>query len=329
VSGLPAPEGRIADGRGRFVWLVSRLPPETGLDRWWAEGRQLTVRLASGDHEVFVHVSGDGPWLTLLHGFPTSSYEWARLMPTLTAEHRVLALDFLGFGRSAKPPGHRYSVFEQADLLDAVWQALDITDTSVVAYDYGAIVAQELLARRLSEPQCTSLQRLLLLNAGVYAELYRPLLAQRLSITPGIGRLLTALFNERMFTRTWSKLFSAEHPLEHAVAAEHYRALRHNDPARDVQRRLLVYIHERAEHHERLERALTDTDVPLHFLWGMQDPVSGARIAHALRTRIPAIDLIEYPDAGHCPHIETPARVANDITQRTSGCSDSSKGRTT
>jgi pimeloyl-ACP methyl ester carboxylesterase len=126
--------------------------------------------LASGTHDVFVHVSGKGPWLTLLHGFPASSYEWGPLQHALTANHTVLARDFLGFGRSAKPPRHRYSVFEQADLLEAVWHALGIPQTAVVAYDYGAIVAQEPLAtapRRGNQPADTRNRRRRFPRAGV------------------------------------------------------------------------------------------------------------------------------------------------------------------
>jgi pimeloyl-ACP methyl ester carboxylesterase len=287
------------------------------LDQWWSEGRTLSVELAGGTHEVFIRIRGTGPAVTLLHGFPASSYEWAAISARLEQHHRVLTLDFLGFGRSAKPPGHRYSVFEQADLVAAVWDALDVEQTSVVAYDYGAIVAQEVLARRQAGERGVAMTRLVLLNAGVYAELYRPRLLQRLSLVPVAGAVLAKVFNERLFTRAWSEIFSDEHPLDPAVAHEHYRALRFGDAGGDVQRRLLAYIPERAAHRQRLESAIAQTDVPLHFIWGLADPVSGPQIARALRDRIPDVDLIEYADAGHCPHLEVPDRVADDIEART------------
>jgi pimeloyl-ACP methyl ester carboxylesterase len=292
--------------------------PVGSLDHWWSEGRILSVSLASGTYDIQVRISGAGPWLTLLHGFPASSYEWAAVSCRLEQRHRVLAFDFLGYGRSAKPPGHRYSVFEQADLVATHWDKLEVEETSVVAYDYGAIVGQELLARRQEGQLGVAVARLLLLNAGIYAELYRPRLAQRLSIAPPLtGSLMSALFNERLFTRAWSEVFSDEHPLDPATGHEHYRALRYGDAARDVQRWLLAYIPERAAHRQRFEAALANTDVPLHFLWGLQDPVSGRLIAEALRDRMPNVDLVEYLDAGHCPHLEIPDRVASDIDIRT------------
>ena len=72
-----------------------------------------------------------GPWLTLLHGFPTSSWDWAPVAPALAARYRLLALDFLGFGASAKPRRHRYRIAEQADLVEALWRHHGVTSTAL------------------------------------------------------------------------------------------------------------------------------------------------------------------------------------------------------
>lgn len=280
------------------------------LDSWWAGGEHRSVT----GRRLFVRQAGTGPALLLLHGFPASSYEWAGVEHLLAVHHRVISFDFLGYGASEKPQGHVYSIFEQASLTQALLLDLGIEDVTVVAYDYGAIVTTELLARGDAR-----LRRCVLLNAGLFPEHYRPRLAQRLSLMPIVGALLARVFNEKLLARTWAEVFSTEHPLDPAVAAAHYRALRENDPARDVQRRLLQYMPERAANRDRLEQAILHADVPLHFLWGMQDPVSGAAIAADIRSRIAGADLVEYAGAGHCPHLETPARVAADILLRTTG----------
>ena len=59
----------------------------------------------------------------------------------------MLAPDFLGFGASEKPADHRYSLLEQADLVEARVGAHRRAETILVAHDYGVSVAQELLAR--------------------------------------------------------------------------------------------------------------------------------------------------------------------------------------
>jgi pimeloyl-ACP methyl ester carboxylesterase len=285
----------------------------------------LTVRGVA--RRVFVRRSGmrrgQGTSLVLLHGFPASSFEWAAIEPELARHHEVVSFDFLGYGASDKPPGHRYSVFEQADLAEAIIAGHALADPAVIAYDYGAIVATELLARG------TDMRRCVLLNAGLYVDRYRPRIAQRASLIPVVGAVLARLFTESLFFKTWGEVFSPEHPLDRELAAQHYRALRENDPGRDIQRKLLRYIPERAANTARLEGALASTEVPLSFLWGMRDPVSGAAIAEELRSRMPGADFVGYADAGHCPHIEIPDRVAADILRRTGPTVDGCDGSST
>src|SRR5205807_8250945 len=90
---------------------------------------------------------GRGPAMTLLHGFPSSSHDWAKVAPALAERHALLLCDFLGFGASDKPSEHVYSLLEQADLVEALWAREGIASTRLVAHDYAVSVTQELLAR--------------------------------------------------------------------------------------------------------------------------------------------------------------------------------------
>ncbi len=89
------------------------------------------------------------PALILLHGFPSSSYDFRELMPLL-GDHALLTFDFLGFGLSDKPAGHDYSLFGQADLVEElVRRHLPERSVFLVAHDMGTSVATELMARDL------------------------------------------------------------------------------------------------------------------------------------------------------------------------------------
>ncbi|NXK88157.1 MEST protein, partial [Formicarius rufipectus] len=93
---------------------------------------------------------GSSDLVLLLHGFPTSSYDWNKIWEGLTQRfQRVIALDFLGFGFSDKPRPHRYSISEQALLVEQLLQHLGLRRRrlNLLAHDYGATVAQELLHR--------------------------------------------------------------------------------------------------------------------------------------------------------------------------------------
>lgn len=92
--------------------------------------------------------AGQGEPLLLIHGFPTASWDWHYLWQPLAQRYRVIACDMLGFGDSAKPVNHDYSLLEQADLQQALLAHLNVDQpVHILAHDYGDSVAQELLAR--------------------------------------------------------------------------------------------------------------------------------------------------------------------------------------
>ena len=279
-------------------------------DDWFAEGERVRVDLASGSFEIFCRVAGSGPWLTLLHGFPTSSWDWAKVAPALERRFRVLCLDFLGFGDSDKPRLHGYSILEQADVTEAVWRHFELGESTLAAHDYGATVAQELLARARTAARVSGA---VLLNAAVYVRLARPLLLQRLLAAPIVGAPLALGITERTFARSLASVFAR--PPERDELREHWRVLRRRGGTAPITPRLLRYLAERKAQAERWEGALERSAVPLRFVWGMADPRSGAHIAAEIRRRLPAADLIELDDVGHYPQLEAPDRVAAAIAE--------------
>ncbi|RZI87887.1 MAG: alpha/beta fold hydrolase, partial [Microbacterium sp.] len=86
----------------------------TDPSRWRASGR--TVRIDGRD--LFVHDSGQGDVpVVVIHGFPGSSYDWAGVVGLLPG--RVIAFDLPGYGFSDKSPTASYSLFSQADVVEA------------------------------------------------------------------------------------------------------------------------------------------------------------------------------------------------------------------
>ena len=61
-------------------------------------------------YQIFTVDEGSGDVLLLIHGFPTSSWDWSQMWDPLTKSHRVLALDMIGFGYSDKPRRYKYSI---------------------------------------------------------------------------------------------------------------------------------------------------------------------------------------------------------------------------
>ena len=73
--------------------------------------------------------------------------------------------------------------------------------------------------------------------------------------------------------------------------------------------KLIAYMPDRVTHARRWVDALETTDIPLAFVWGMLDPISGAHIGERIRERIPAAPFAALEDVAHWPPLEAPERV--------------------
>ena len=147
---------------GRYGDLVATF------EEWAALATEVRVdglRLAVQDE-------GSGPVVTFLHGYPSSSLDAVPLFERLAGSARLVTLDLPGFGASAKPPEHQYSIHGAADAVEGVWAYLGITGGLVVAHDYSVSVAQELLARRLDEPnRAAAITGVVWCNGGLWPDL--------------------------------------------------------------------------------------------------------------------------------------------------------------
>lgn len=286
---------------------IDRFP---ALRAWRDAGEFITVR----DHRIYCRRAGTGPRLLLIHGFPTSSVDWAPMWPMLTARFEVLAFDLLGLGFSAKPRGHRYRVHEQADLAEAVAHHHGWRDALVLAHDYGDTVAQELLARSNENPAQAALriQRLCFLNGGLFPETHRARLIQRVLASP-LGPGLVGLMNRRGFGRSLKALFSPTRQPGETTFDEYWALLQHNDGIRAVPS-LLGYMAERQHERARWVGALQTTGTPLRLVCGAVDPVSGLHMAERYRALVPDADVVILDDAGHFPQVEDPERVFAAVT---------------
>jgi pimeloyl-ACP methyl ester carboxylesterase len=277
---------------------------------WFSSGTRTPVRLPDGrTPEVFVRIEGpeDGRWLTMLHGFPTSSYDYKPLVDPLTAAgHRLLLFDFLGFGDSDKPK-EPYSLFDQVAITTALWEQHDIDKSAVVAHDYGVSVAQELLASHGQK-----LTRVAFMNGGLYSELHRPIAVQRALKAPVVGALVARLTNERAFAANMRSIFSDEHPPSDAELHELWLGITNRDGQRN-HHRLIKYIDERRENAARWRAALERTDKPLQFVWGDADPISGEHMLAEVRRTLPRARIESRADIGHYPQLEDPGWVSENL----------------
>jgi pimeloyl-ACP methyl ester carboxylesterase len=275
------------------------------IHKWWQAGERIPLTLGGSKRMIFVRRVGSGDSMTLLHGFPSSSHDWAKVASELSGTRSLLMPDLLGFGASDKPEDHNYSILEQADLVEALWEREGISHTVILAHDYSVTVAQELLARRAEGSLRVDLAALTLLNGGLYPDLHRPQPVQTALADPEQGPQISAAMNEQLWAQALQPTFGPGFDGT-ADAAEMWPAVTRGGV---VLHRLIAYMEERRQRAERWVGALEQTDVPLSFVWGMLDPISGSQIAQRIRERLPAAPLTALEDVGHWPMLEAPERV--------------------
>ncbi len=254
---------------------------------------------------------GEGPLLLLLHGFPSSSYDW-RLLLEQEMPPNVLAFDFLGFGLSAKPREHDYSLFWQADLAEElVRRHGDGRPVFVVAHDMGTSVANELMARGLEGKLGIEIAGIVLFNGSMVLEVASPTPAQK-ALRSRFGPLVARLSSERFFRHQFGSVFSAAHPLSEEEAADQWALICHNG-GRTLGHRLISYMDQREEHAERWHGAIREWPGELGLAWGMQDPVATTAVLAALRELRPEVPVSELPALAHYPQLEDPRSLAQAL----------------
>lgn len=277
-------------------------------NEWKQGGEFIELR----GRRIFVRQAGTGEALVCLHGFPSASWEWHKLWPELTRHHRAIAPDFLGFGWSDKPARHRYSLLDQADLVESLMRHTDVESVHLLAHDFGDTVAQELLARdlgrRREDRPGLRIRSICLLNGGIFPEAIRMLRVQKL-LGARVGPLVAHLMNERRFGRTLDRI-SGPYTRPTRDEIHGYWTLATANGGRRVIPKIAGYQRERTRRRARWANALTGTDaIPKRLVIGDADPVSGLAMLERYRELVPDADTVRLKDIGHSPHFEAPSRV--------------------
>ena len=290
-------------------------PRPEGLQRWHDAGRFLE----HAGRRIFVHESGagsggDGDGVLILHGFPSSSHDWAEVVPRLAGRAHCVAFDLLGYGLSDKPVEGPFGFFAQADLAEAVAAACGLRRCVLVSHDVGQTVAAELMARQEEGTLSFEIRHSVVTNGSTLVDLAR--------LSPGQEALL-ALPDEPLaeplplegFRPALRDTFSREHPPAEADLDCMLASIRENGGDRLLPR-LIRYIEERRANLARWGGALTGFSAPMSVFWGEQDPIAVPAMALHIAEQRPATDVHLWADVGHWPSLEVPERMVEAIAER-------------
>ncbi|MCZ2815967.1 alpha/beta fold hydrolase [Modestobacter sp. VKM Ac-2984] len=283
-----------------------------GLDPAWS--RRLTVADGTGTEHDW-HLLDNGvtdPVGTLLcvHGNPTWSYLWRRLVAAAPPGWRVMAPDHLGMGFSERLPGPRPLAQRVADLGDLT-AALGVTGPVItVGHDWGGVLS---LGWALAHQE--QLRGVVLGNTAVAmpeGDLGPALI--RLAHAPGVRSVATV--GTPLFVRATTALSSPRLPADvrDAFAAPYRTAARRRSVGDFVADIPFSTGHSSRAAQEAIAEGIRSLDVPALLLWGPRDPVFGERYLADLRERLPHAQLHRYEGASHLVPEDAP-QYADAIAQ--------------
>lgn len=263
-------------------------------------------------HKIFFrqHLSKNA-CILLLHGFPTSSWDWCKVWDALANHYRLLAPDFMGLGFSDKPLNYPYSIFDQADMIEHLISEVGSAQFHILAHDYGASVAQELAARfnenkRTGKPYF-NIETICFLNGGLFPAACRPLLLQKI-LCSRFGNIASRLMNQYTFEKSFRKIFGPHTKATSQEITYFWHIINYNSGKKAIPK-VIRYLREREKFSQRWTAALQQTDIPLRLINGSEDPVSGIRMAGKYQELIRQADVVLLQGIGHYPQIEAPANM--------------------
>jgi pimeloyl-ACP methyl ester carboxylesterase len=278
---------------------------------WEARGQRVSV---DGRSVWFLDVAaiddrGEDP-LLVLHGFPSCSYDWRLVLDALRARRRVVAVDFLGFGLSDKPDV-RYSMRLQADVVEAVARAVDLTSVAMLTHDMGDTVGGELLARSLEGTLPFAVTRRVLTNGSIYIDMAQLTNGQKLLLS--LDDAPTDFVVAEGFKAGLAGTFSPKS----AVADDELDAqwlLAERNGGNRLLSRTIRYIEDRRAEERRFTGAIETHPSPLAVVWGADDPIAVVAMTDKLKSARPDAQVTILQDVGHYPMLESPTRFAQAAT---------------
>ncbi|RJL24159.1 alpha/beta fold hydrolase [Bailinhaonella thermotolerans] len=237
----------------------------------------------------------DAPVLLLLHGFPSASHQFRRLIDVLGSRYRLIAPDYPGFGHTETPDGFTYSFDRLADVTEGFVDALGLTRFVMYVFDFGAPVGF-----RLAERHPERIAGLVVQNGNAYAEGLSDGAREFVSLrpeTPGAEETIRGLLT---LAGTRSQ-YDTGVPDPDLVAPEGWTLDQHflDLPGRkEAQVALAFDYHSNVLRYDRWQAWLREHTPPTLITWGVGDPFFPEPGARAYLRDVPGAELHLF-DTGH------------------------------
>jgi pimeloyl-ACP methyl ester carboxylesterase len=251
-----------------------------------AAGRRFTA----GETASYVRDQGRGAPVILLHGVPSSSFLYRKVVPALADEGlRGLALDFPGLGLADRPRDFDYSWSGLARWTGEAIDALGLERCHLVVHDIGGPIGLEWAIRNPSRVHSVTA-----LNTVLGLEGFKRPWTMRPFATPGVGSLWL-----RSGPSAFTELFYRQGVADRSATPRHevrshYELLRRGDGGRAFLRIMRGFELTTAKQ-RYLWEGLANRPWPARIVWGERDPALGLDQLHAAQSALRVDDPILLP----------------------------------
>ena len=263
--------------------------------------------------------NSDNPAIVMIHGWPTSSYDFKELISELEKEYYVAVIDTPGYGFSDKPKGgYRYSIPDDARLLDYfIREVLDLSNFTLLTHDKGDSVGFAFLTLyQQADSPAYQIDHHVILNGGIYLPLAELSAAQKFLTLPVFGQFMTRfILTPDRFTSELAKVYSPE--LTQAEQLNRSSTFKYQGGI-TVFPETLRYLQDRLEFEKNWLRTLSRSQIPATLIWGELDTIAKIEIAdfvweNYLRDRDASASYWRLPCASHYPQNDQPRILAQLI----------------
>ena len=253
----------------------------------------------------------EAPVILMLHGNPTWSFYWRRLILALRPSHRVIAPDHIGCGKSDKPGDDTYSyrLAQRVEDIEALVERLGLQDLTLAVHDWGGMIGMGWAHRH---PELVA--RLVVLNTAAFPMPSTKRLPASLWLARDTeaGALLVRGFNA--FARGATRLAVTRVRLPKEVrdglcapydSWDHRRAvlrfvqdipLKESDPSFSLVREVGEHLHQ-------------FNDRPVLICWGDRDFVFDDHFLRVWKSALPDAEVHQFPDCGHYVLEDAPSEI--------------------
>ncbi len=265
-----------------------------------ADVRHKTVKV--GDLDIFYREAGpkDAPTILLLHGFPTSSQMFRKLIPALADRYHVVAPDYPGYGHSSMPARERFSyTFDNlAGVVDEFTEKIGLTTYALYVQDYGAPVGYRLASAHPERITAIVVQNGNAYDEGLDNDFWKPFKAYWKD--PSSKEKRDALRKLITYDATrWQYTHGVRNPeLVSPDGAAHDQFLMDRPGNDEVQLDLFLSYGSNPPLYPRWQSYFREHQPPMLIIWGRNDQIFPAAGAEPYKRDLKTLEF-HLLDAGH------------------------------